>query len=155
MSEEIKNVAADLAIRKLSGRYCDAIHRRDSETWASLWAEDAIWDFMGQSIEGRTNILATWEGAMAGFPVVYHVSHGAVINVDGDSANCRWYINEEIVDASGAPLRFVGIYNDICTRHGDEWLFQRRRFDPIYQGAGALNGDTWAPYPEDINHPPV
>lgn len=155
MSDDLHTVAAELAIHKLSARYCDAVHRRDGKTWSSLWAEDAVWDFMGQTITGRDNILATWEGAMAGFPIVYHTSHGAIINVQGERATCRWYINEEIVDANQQALRFVGIYNDVCCKHGDVWLFQHRRFDPIYQGAGALNGDTWLPYPDDINHPPV
>ncbi len=143
-------VADELAIHQLNARYADAVHRRDADAWSSLWAEDASWDFLGQTINGRDNILAMWLGAMEGFPVVYHQSHAGIIEVDGDSAKCRWSINEEIIDAQQQALRFVGVYNDVCSRVGDRWLYQHRRFDVLYQGPGAFNPEGALPYPEDI-----
>jgi len=152
MSEDLHTLAAELAIHKLNARYCDAIHRRDEKAWGALWAEDCIWDFLGQSIGGREKVVATWLATMQGFPNVYHQNHAGIIEVEGDTAKCRWYINEEILDAQKQALRFYGVYNDECVRVGGQWLYQRRRFDVLYQGVGAFASEGWQAYPDDINN---
>ncbi len=141
----------DLDIRQLNALYADAVMRRDGELWGSLWHTDAIWHFLGAPIRGREAILATWEGAMAGFPVVFHSHHSGLIRVNGDSANCRWSIDEDIIDSNGSALRIIGVYNDTCVRTGDGWRYAMRRFDALYQGPGTLQVEHVLPYPETMN----
>ena len=143
----------DLDIRQLNALYTDAVTRRDGALWGSLWHEDAIWHFLGEPIQGREAILATWESAMAGFPVVFHSHHSGLIDVAGDTATCRWSIDEDIIDSDGKGLRIIGVYNDTCVRTAGGWLYAMRRFDALYYGPGTLQPAHVLPYPDAMNHP--
>lgn len=136
-----------LAIGQLNARYCDAVMRRDSSAWRSLWHRDGRWYFLGEWLEGRDAVVARWEAAMAGFPVVYHRINSETIDVSGDEATGRVYLEEEVVTADGDALRFIGVYNDRYTREGGGWLYLSRRFDLVYQGPGTLRRKGWAGYP--------
>lgn len=146
------NLLETLAVSQLNARYCDAVMRRDSDAWRSLWHKNGRWYFLGECLQGQDAIVARWEAAMAGFPVVYHQINSEIIDASNDEATCRVYIDEEIVTADGNALRFIGVYNDHCVKEGHNWLYLSRRFDLIYQGPGALNRAGWLGYPANINN---
>ena len=146
------NLSEDnLNIRHLNALYGDAVMRRDAELWGSLWHGDGVWHFLGEPIRGQSDIVARWKEAMEGFPVVFHTHHSGLINIKDDEANCRWYIDEDILDANGNALRILGVYNDICVRSPTGWIYSERRFDPLYHGPGTLRTEHTLPYPADIN----
>ncbi|MEM8724719.1 MAG: nuclear transport factor 2 family protein, partial [Pseudomonadota bacterium] len=78
-----------LAIRELHEIYGDGVVRFDKETWGSVWAEDADWDFMGMDIKGRAAIVETWLGAMSNFDAVSFSCVPAAIEVSGTTATSR------------------------------------------------------------------
>ena len=135
-----------IAIRELNAAYVDAVMRRDASAMSSVWAPDGRWFFLGQWIEGRDNIMARWQKAMNGFPVVCHQMTSEQISVSGDEARSRIYLVEEVVTTDQKPLKFVGVYNDVCTRLHEGWRYASRRFDLIYQGPGSLNPEGWLGY---------
>ena len=139
-------LADQLAIRELNAAYADAVNRRDAVAWSSVWARDGRWFFLGEWIEDRDAIVARWQEAMSGFPVVYHQITSEQIAVSGDMAKSRVYLAEEIVTAEQLCLRFIGVYNDVCTRLDEGWRYKSRRFDLIYQGPGSLNPEGWLGY---------
>ena len=142
------NTTADeLAIRRLNADYCDAIMRRDPEAWGATWADDGQWFLTDEPTQGRDNLVAQWLATMEGFPVVFHQVTNEQIDVSGDSARQRVYVNEELVMADGQALRFVGVYNDECIRTPQGWRYASRRFGILYQGPGALVSDGWMGYP--------
>lgn len=140
-----------LAISQLNARYCDAVLRRDSDAWRSLWHREARWYFLGDCLEGQDAVVARWEAALSGFPAVYHQVSSEIINVSNNEANCRVYIDEEIITSDGNPMRFIGVYNDQCIKQDGNWLYLSRRFDLIHQGAGALSQKGWLGYPANSN----
>ena len=142
------SLEAESAIRKLNARYCDAIIRRDPNDWGALWHEDAKWYLLGNWIEGRDSIVAAWEEALSGLPVVYQRMSGEIIEVDGDNAACRVYVDEQVVDAEGAALNFVGVYNDECVYREEKWMYMVRRFDLIATNSGRLDVKSWMGYPK-------
>jgi hypothetical protein len=150
---EQNRLADELAIRNLEARYCDAVIRRDADAWESTWAEDSVWEFMGQNIEGRDNILTFWKQAMDGFPMIIHQYFSGGLEINGDQASCRWYILETVLDIKRKSKQFFGVYNDDCVRIENDWFFMKRRFDLIYQGAGLLDAAGWQGYPQDLNRP--
>jgi ketosteroid isomerase-like protein len=77
------------ALRDLVHAYADAVNRRDAEAWQELWTEDGVWEAFGTAFEGREQVVATWQGAMQGFALVFHVSHHGVLTVEGDVARGR------------------------------------------------------------------
>ena len=139
-------LADQLAIRELNAAYADAVNRRDAVAWSSVWARDGRWFFLGEWIEDRDAIVARWQDAMSGVPVVYHQITSEQIAVSGDMAKSRVYLAEEIVTAEQLCLRFIGVYNDVCTRLDEGWRYKSRRFDLIYQGPGSLNPEGWLGY---------
>jgi len=146
-------LADELAISNLEARYCDAVIRRDAGAWESTWAVDGVWEFMGQTIESRENIVTFWKQAMDGFPMIIHHYLSGGIKVDGDNASCRWYIHEMVINSMGEAQQFFGVYNDKCRKIEKEWLFTKRRFDLIYKGPGLLDAAGWQGYPQDLDIP--
>jgi uncharacterized protein (TIGR02246 family) len=139
--------ADELAIKRLNADYCDAILRRDAQAWGATWADDATWVLMGEPTQGRDNIVAQWLATMEGFPVVFHQVTNEQIDIAGDTATQRVYLNEELITADQQALRFVGVYNDECIRTPQGWRYASRSFGVLYQGPGALIADGWMGYP--------
>jgi len=151
MSITRNTVSDELAIRNLEARYCDAVNRRDVDAWANTWSRDAVWELMGKRVEGRENIVSTWQDTMVFFPIVFHSHLSGLVSLFGDIARCRWYVYELVVDHDQKAKCFFGIYHDECEYKEDEWLFNKRRFDLLYQGKGPLEPENWLGFPEQLN----
>jgi uncharacterized protein (TIGR02246 family) len=132
----------ELAIRALIERYADAVNRRDVEDWAGLWTEDGVWEVFGHAISGRDAVVAAWRAAMEGFSLVFHVAHSAVVEVRAGegSAQGRWTVSEQLVDADGRASVLLALYHDVYRREGDGWRIVRRRLQPLYRGPADLSG---------------
>lgn len=128
MADGFTGPADDIAaIRALHDCYADAVNRVDAEGWASLWAEDAVWNLMGHEVSGRAAIGAMWKGAMAGFSFVGFFSQPGAIVVSGNRGEGRVWTHEILVDADG-ERRPLGQYEDQYVKQDGSWLFQQRRF---------------------------
>ena len=118
-----------LAIRALNEAYAAAVFHRDAQAWGETWAEDATWHLMGQTVKGRTAIVAAWEAAMAAFPfAAFFVQQGALL-VDGDSATGTVYTHEVLENVAGETLRPVGRYTDRYNKQAGCWLFAERNYE--------------------------
>jgi len=136
-------------IRDLVATYADAVCRRDQEAWAATWAEDGLWQLPGApATRGRTNIVALWAGAMAGFPFVLQLVQNGTVKVAGDLASGRWYITEHLKMANNAGMFNVGVYQDKYIRVGGAWKFSERHYTVLYndQGKGDMSG-VCTPFP--------
>ena len=122
-----------LAIRALNEAYADAVFRRDAQAWGETWAEGATWQLMGQTVSGRSAIVAAWEAAMAAFPfAAFFVQQGALL-VDGDTAAGTVYTHEVLENVAGETLRPVGRYADRYIKHAGHWRFAERN-DELLKG---------------------
>jgi len=146
--QRIEAVADELAIRDLVAGYADAVIRNDPEAWSETWAEDATWIVGGQATEGREAILAQWNGLMSLFEFITQLPQHGRVEIAGDCATGRWYVNELGRPHGGEPSLTLGVYHDRYARHGSRWQFQRRRFDLLYVGPPDLSGTTF-PFPTD------
>jgi len=128
------------ALRDLVHAYADAVNRRDAEAWRELWTEDGVWEAFGTAFEGRDRVVATWQGAMQGFALVFHVSHHGVLTVEGDVAQGRWTISEQLKGVDGTASVLLALYHDDYRREAGQWRFARRRLEVLYQGPPDLSG---------------
>lgn len=119
-----------LAIRELHDRYADAVVRVDAGAWGDCWAEDAVWEFMGLTIEGRAAIVDLWTGAMAGFDAVSFVAVPGAIAIDGDRAKGRCQTHEILVE-KGQSRVAGGLYEDEFVKRDGRWFYARRNFRVI------------------------
>ncbi|GMN02359.1 nuclear transport factor 2 family protein [Erythrobacter sp. MTPC3] len=120
-----------LAIRELHEVYGDGVVRFDAETWGSVWADDANWDFMGMQLKGRDAIVETWLGAMSNFDAVSFSCVPASIVVDGDTATSRVQTQEVLKGKDGSTRMIGGLYTDDLEKRGGEWVYTRRAFEII------------------------
>ncbi len=137
-----------MEIQQLAQVYADGVMQRDAEIWGSTWAEDGEWELgLGDPVSGRENLKAFWTQVMSGFPWVLHWVQPGIIEVNGDTATARFYVQENIKDAQGEMTRNAGVYNDELVRENGAWKFKKRVFSTLYRGPVDLTGD-YAGYPE-------
>ena len=137
----VRNVADELALRELVARYADAVCRRDAAAWRATWAADGEWQIMGQTVQGRDEIVALWERLMGGIPQVIQIPHEGLIEIEGDRASLRWYVTEQGKLADGSALVMSGVYLDECVKEDEIWLFAKRVFHSLYSGPPDLSAD--------------
>ena len=129
----------ELAIRDLNARYIDAVNRYSADDWSATWAEDASWDLLGHEVE------ATWQGAMGSFEFALMMLNSGTLQVDGQRATGRWYLTEHLKPKDGDANMVLGVYDDEYSCESGSWLFTRRRYRILYQGAPDLSGN-YNPY---------
>ncbi len=120
-----------LAIRELHETYGDGVVRFDKETWGSVWADDADWDFMGMELKGRDAIVDVWLGAMANFDAVSFQCIPASIEVDGDKATSRCQTQEVLKGKDGSTRMLGGLYTDELEKRDGQWVYTKRAFQVI------------------------
>ena len=135
----------ELALRNLMGRYTDAVNRVDADAWIATWAEDGVWNLLGNPVSGRDNILALWKQMMSSFEFALMLPSSCLFDVDGDTASGHWYLHEYTRDPEGNASTVLSRYLDTYTRQGGQWLFQSRDYSFIYNGPADLSGSYTAP----------
>jgi uncharacterized protein (TIGR02246 family) len=142
MSDDIQE------IQHLAQVYADGVMQRDAEIWGSTFAVEGEWHLAPgmDPVKGRENLKAFWLNVMAGYPHVLHWVQPGIINIDGDSATARFYVQENIKDAEGNSFRVAGVYNDELIKEDGAWRFAVRRFSTMYRGPVDMSGD-WTGYP--------
>ena len=95
------------AIPNLKARYaalCDAQY--DADGIAMLFTEDALWESPGLGrFEGREAIRGFFRGASGIFSFAIHYSLNGQIEVEGDTAQARWYLFMPCTVAAGNQAR--------------------------------------------------
>lgn len=134
----------ELALRNLMGRYTDAVNRRDADAWIATWADDAVWNLLGNPVTGRQDILALWLQMMGDFEFALMLPSSGVFEVNGDSASGHWYLHEYTRDLEGNASTMLSRYADTYVKQGDQWLFQQREYSFIYNGPADMSG-TYTP----------
>ncbi len=137
-----------LEIQTLAQVYADGVMQRDAEIWGSTFTEDGEWFLPGmdEPIKGRETLKAFWSQVMSGYPNVLHWVQPGIINVTGDEATARFYVQENIKDGEGNMFRVAGVYNDELRQEQGAWKFSVRRFASMYRGPVDMTGD-WLGYP--------
>ena len=120
-----------LAIRELHETYGDGVVRFERDTWASVWAEDAQWDFMGMELNGREAIVEMWLGAMSNFDAVSFQCIPAAIEVDGNTARARCQTQEVLKAKDGSTRMVGGLYTDSLEKRAGQWVYTKRAFEVI------------------------
>jgi len=123
-----------LAIQELNAAYGDHVSAREVESWAALWAEDAVWEHpvFGHK-QGRAAIREVYEGVLKVRPTIVFMGSLGNVTAEGDSASGRYWVNEITVDNEGVTRRTAGLYEDEYVRREGRWLFGRRRYQYLHQ----------------------
>jgi ketosteroid isomerase-like protein len=131
---EAPSPATDAALRRLVGRYCDAVNRLDRDTWASTWTDDAVWEIPGDSILGRTKIIAAFERLIDDVEWAVQTSPLMIFEVDeaNGTGTGRVTIQDRVKRRKAAkPTSLLAVSHDRYVRQSGKWLCAERRLEVI------------------------
>lgn len=125
------------AIRQLVARVAITFDERDIDGWVDCWStEGTLTRLGGEDVKGH-EALAEFVRHFPGRG--RHVVTNSVIDVDGDRATHRAYVQYFDRDHQHALLLF-GVYDDRLVRERGAWRLASRRTKtdaPVVLGAGA------------------
>jgi AcrR family transcriptional regulator len=128
------SAATETALRRLVGKYCDAVNTRDAKLWAATWTDDATWQLPDEAIHGRANITAAFERLTK--DVEWAVQTSPLMVFEADEANGtatgRVTIQDRVKRRKVAkPTSLLAISHERYERHGIVWLCAERRLEVL------------------------
>jgi uncharacterized protein (TIGR02246 family) len=112
-----------------------SIDRHDWDGYAAGFAEDGVFEILGQRRHGRAEIVAGPARDLAKYAHLQHLIMNEVIDVDGDEARGQWYaIAVHVPDAANpAAHADVGLhYTFSARRESDGWQFSEVILRPVW-----------------------
>jgi ketosteroid isomerase-like protein len=139
---DFQAIADRVEIEALRGEFSDAAMMCDYDRVASLFTPDGALRMPNVPVElvGRDQIRA-WRDrreALVGWFV--QTTHPGTIQLDGDTASGRAYLQELIGLRDGSSHLNFAIYHDRYQRTSDGWKFTERVYEIRYVDSSPLAG---------------
>ncbi len=129
-------IADELAVRRTTAAYTDAMNRMDFPTAVSTYVPDGVLVMLSRPpFEGRVAILAFLEAVTDRYSLLTQMVHSGLVDIDGDVAHARWQVTELQLVKDGDPVFIAGRYEDELHRTDEGWRFAHRAFVGRYYGA--------------------
>ena len=141
---DFQAVADRFEIEALRGEFTDAAMMRDGDRLASLFTPDGALRMPNIPVEltGRDEIRAGRERLQAQWDYFVQTTHPGTIQLDGDTATGRAYIQELVRTRDGWSGLNYAIYHDRYQRTGDGWRFTERVYEVRYLDTTPLAGSA-------------
>ena len=140
-------IADRVEIEALRGEFTDAVMMRDNDRLAALFTPDGVLRIPDGNVHltSREEIRA-WRNRVPEFvEFLVQTTHPGMIELDGDTAAGRAYIQELIRLRDGSSHLNYAIYHDRYRRTGDGWKFTERVYEVRYLDSTPLTGSP--PHP--------
>lgn len=143
----INEIEIIVRCNEVLNRYAQAVARRDSETFANLFAPDGIWTRPGpMEMKGRAEIKGFLQDTFDKYHrFIWHMNGNQVVDVvDGETARVHSatvvYEAEECTNGRWLmrPPSYVAEYSDVMKKIDGRWLIQRRDTTVNYVSEHAL-----------------
>jgi ketosteroid isomerase-like protein len=137
---DFQAIADRVEIEALRGEATDAAMMRDYDRIASLFTHDAMVRIphIGVEVIGREEIRAGGERLQGLLDYFVQNKHPGTIQLDGDTASGRVYIQELIRFRDGRSELNYAIYHDRYQRTPDGWRFTERVYEIRYLDTSPL-----------------
>jgi ketosteroid isomerase-like protein len=142
MSNNLQAIADRVEIEALRGEFTDAVMMRDYDRAASLFTADGALRMpnIPAELAGPDEIRA-WGRRVPDFvDFLVQTSHPGTIQLDGDTASGRTYMQELIRTRDGRSELNYAIYHDRYQRTSDGWKFSERVYEVRYHDNTPLAG---------------
>lgn len=134
----------DFHVRRLHGRYADAVWRKDDAAFAALFAPDAEWKIAGMCLRGSDEIGATFARFMTHVERTLMMFGDPVVDLDGAGTPIsRTYVTENNRFADGRTASTIGTYYEWFEPADGDWTFRRRHWDLHYIGEPDFSGSLY------------
>jgi ketosteroid isomerase-like protein len=139
---DFQAIADRVEIEALRGEYTDAVMMRDRARLASLFTPDGVLRMPNVPVElaGQEEIRAWGERAEGMWDYFVQTTHPGTIQLDGDTASGRAYLQELIHLRDDSSYLNFAIYHDRYQRTQDGWKFAERVYEVRYLDTTALAG---------------
>jgi ketosteroid isomerase-like protein/L-lactate utilization protein LutC len=141
---DFQAIADRVEIEALRGEFTDAAMMRDRARLAALFTDDGALRMPNIPVElvGREEIRAGGERLQAQWDFFVQNTHPGTIQLDGDTASGRTYIQELARTLDGRQGQNFAIYHDRYRRTGDGWKFAERVYEVRYLDTSPLKGSA-------------
>jgi ketosteroid isomerase-like protein len=141
---DFQAIADRVEIEALRAEFTDAVMMRDGDRLASLFTPDGALRMPNVPAEfhSREEIRAGRERLQARWDFFVQTTHPGTIQLDGDTATGRSYIQELARLRDGWSGLNYAIYHDRYQRTGDGWKFTERVYEVRYQDTTPLPGSA-------------
>ena len=140
MSLSLQQLSDRVEIQDLLVRYTRAIDGKDWNLLDTCFTPDAHLDYKSSGgVAGHYPEVRAWLAkALALFPVTVHAISNSHIELDGDRATGRCYLDLRAT-RDGVSMMGSGYYEDVYVRTADGWKFRSRKlnmrfFAPLLEG---------------------
>jgi ketosteroid isomerase-like protein len=149
-------IADRVEIEALRGEFTDAAMMRDYDRLASLFIADGVLRMPDIPVEldGQEEIRAWGEGVPARVEYFVQTTHPGIIELEGDTASGRAYVQELIRLRDGSSHLNYAIYHDRYQRTGSGWKFSERTYEIRYLDRSPLAGSAPCPTPRSARRQP-
>ena len=140
--DDFRAIADRVEIEALRGEFTDAAMMRDRARLASLFTPDGVLRMPNIPAEmfGRDEIRVGGERLQAQWDFFVQTTHPGTIEIDGDTAIGRAYIQELARTRDGRQGLNFAVYHDRYRRTGDGWKFTERVYEVRYLDTTPLAG---------------
>jgi len=141
---DLQSIADRVEIEALRGEFTDAVMMRDYGRVASLFTPDGALRMPNVPVElaGREEIRAWGNRALGMWDYFLQNTHPGMIQLEGDAASGRAYIQELIRLRNGHSEVNYAIYHDRYRRTPDGWKFAERVYEIRYLDTNPLAGSA-------------
>ena len=144
---DLQAIADRVEIEALRGEFTDAAMMRDRARLAALFTPDGVLRMPNIPVElaGQMEIRAGGERLQDQWEFFVQTTHPGTIQLDGDTATGRAYMQELARTRDGRQGLNYAIYHDRYQRTGDGWKFTERVYEVRYLDTSPLAGSAPRP----------
>ena len=141
---DFQAVADRVEIEALRGEFTDAAMMRDRGRLAALFTHDGAlrMPIIPAELIGREEIRVVGERLQEQWEFFVQTTHPGTIQLDGDTATGRAYIQELARTRDGRQGLNYAIYHDRYQRTPDGWRFTERIYEVRYLDTTPLAGSA-------------
>ena len=116
----------------LTIRYATAIDSEQYEMLSTVFTADADLDYgeVGHWT-GAAEVTEFMDLAHRGAANTLHRMSNQIVDVNGDAATARTYVDALILGPDGSGVNAIGYYDDELGRTGDGWRISKRTFTSV------------------------
>jgi ketosteroid isomerase-like protein len=141
---DFQAIADRVEIEALRGEFTDAVMMRDRARLSLLFTHDGALRMPNIPVDlvGREEIRVGGERLQAQWDFFVQTTHPGTIQLDGDTATGRAYLQELARTLDGRQGLNYAIYHDRYQRTDDGWKFAERVYEVRYLDISPLAGSA-------------
>lgn len=129
----MSDVEDRVAIHELLARYSHTIDGRDYDAWVDCFVpEGTLVSAVGTSFghDALRQFAVNYEASRVRMPNARHYMTNITVELEGDRASARSYVQITVSEPRGVRIVFTGQYDDRLVKVGTGWKFLERRGIP-------------------------